>query len=294
MLRLTSFCLTRTSLSLLRLGRARPLTTCSNNICNCNTLCRCGGSHFKPPHLLACCYAKAAPTQLTIFQRVQKYIRDNPYTKFSLTLCAIVLALSIAVELGKKFKRKKPLNIVGSLPAVGHYTVQRSSKVADITNKLKSLRKVGEFPLLYITGPPGIGKSEVVRQYVKVFTQSCYKWLGLKSVQPVVLFINGKDKIMFDLSLGEAAACLGLKEGDCERDKSLLSQVYSKLVESKLPWLIVVDGLNDSLLSDFSSQVSSLLHHAADWKSPTGAIVVSTTSSQVPQEHQLPLLERSE
>lgn len=238
---------------------------------------------------------KAAPIRLTLFQRVQKYIRDNPYTKFSLTLCAIVLALSIAIELGKKFKRKKPLNIVGSLPAVGHYTVQQLSEVTHIASRLKSLRKEGGFPLVYITGPAGIGKSEVVRQYVKVFTQSCYKWLGLKSVQPAVLFINGKDKIMFDLSLEEAAASLGLQEGDSETsDKSLLSQVHSKLLENKLPWLIVVDGLDDSLLSEFSSQVSALPHLPADWKSPTGAIVVTTTSLQVPQENQLPLVERSE
>lgn len=240
------------------------------------------------------CYVEAAPLQLTLFQRVQKYIRDNPYTKFSLTLCAIVLGLSIAVEVGKKFKRKKPLNVVGSLPAVGHYTVQRSSQVADITKKLKSLRKEKRFPLVYVTGPPGIGKSEVVRQYVKVFTQSCSKWLGLKSVQPVVLFINGKDKMMFDLSLGEVAASLGLQDGGSESDESLLSQVHSKLIESKLPWLIVVDGLDDSLLSDFASSVAALPQHVADWKSPTGAIVATATSSQVPQENQLSLQERLE
>ena len=238
-------------------------------------------------------YVEASPTapvQLTVIQRVQKYVRENPYTKFSLTLCAIVLALSIAVEVGKKFKRKKPLSIVGSLPVVGHYTVQRPSEVADITKKLKLLRKAGGFPHVYVTGAPGVGKSELVTQYVKIFTQSCSKWFGLKAVQPVVLFVNGKNKMTFDQSLREVAISLGLKEG--ENQQSLLSQVHSKLVESKLPWLVVVDGLDDALVSDFTSALASLSQPAADQTSQSGAVVVTTTSSLVPQENQLALKER--
>ena len=199
-----------------------------------------------------------------------------------------MLALSIAVELGKKYKRKRPLSIVGSLPSVGHYTVQRSSEVNNIVDKLKSLRKRGGFPLVYVTGCSGVGKSELVSQYVKQFTETCYKWFGLKSVQPVVLFINGRNKMTLDLSLREVAASLGLKE----EDQLLLSQVHSKLLETKLPWLIVVDGLDGGLLSEFACEISAL-PQPSDWKSPDGAVVVTTTSSLVPQENQLAIKERS-
>ena len=236
-------------------------------------------------------YAKAPPTvfqRQTLFQRVRQYIRDNPYTKFSLTVCAIVLGLSLAVELGKKYKRKKPPNIVGSLPAVGHFTVQRSREVAEIDDKLRSLRKGGGFPFVCITGSPGTGKSELVSQYIKVFTESCYKWLGLKAVQPVVLFINGTNKTTFDLSLREVAMSLGLKEGDFDTEKSVLSLVHSKLVESKLPWLVVIDGLESSLISELVSQLSSLPRPS----DRNGAVVMTTTNTQVPKENRLAIKER--
>lgn len=193
--------------------------------------------------------------------------------------------------MGKKFKKSKPLSIVGSLPAVGHYTVQRSSEVMEVSARLKSLRKQGVIPLLYVTGSAGVGKSEIITQYVKLFTESCYKWFGLKSVQPVVLFINGKNKTTFDLSLREVAVSLGLKETDFESEQPLLCQVHSRLVESKLPWLIVVDGLDDSLVSSFSSVVASL-PQSSDWKSPGGAVVVTTRCTQLSQENQLMVKER--
>lgn len=249
------------------------------------------------------CYAQATPiitpttnstVRLGVFQRVRKYVRDNPYTKFSLTLCAIVLGLSVTVELVKKYKTKKPPIIVGSLPTVGHYTVQRSSEVLEISSKLKSLHNHGGgVPLMFITGPSGVGKTQLVHQYVRMYTVSCTKWFGLKSVQPIVLFINGRNKKTFDLTLKDAALSLGLKEEEFERERYLLlSQVHSKLVQRKLPWLIVVDGLDEGLVSGLVSAVSSL-PRSSDWNSPSGGVVVTTTTTQeVPQENILTAKER--
>ena len=261
-------------------------------------------------------YVKTPPTttpinssQLNIFQRAQKYVRDNPYTKFSLTLCAIVLGLSVAIELVKKYKKKKPPSIVGSLPTVGHYSIQRSSEVGSISGKLKLLDGSNHrgVPLIFVTGPSGVGKTEIVSQYVKLYTALCTKWFGLKSVQPIVLFINGRNKLTFDLSLRDAAVSLGLNEAEFDREDQLqqsslpiLSQIHSKLVEKKLPWLIVVDGLDEeSLVSDLSSVVGSLpcpsSSASSDWSSPTGGVVITTTAAaapQVPQENILAVKER--
>lgn len=237
------------------------------------------------------------PSQLSIFQRARQYIRDNPYTKFSITLCAIVLGLSVALELVKKYKKKKPPSIVGSLPTVGHYTIQRSSEITDLSSKLRSLDNHRGIPLVFVTGPSGVGKTVVVSQYIKVYTASCTKWFGLKSVQPIVLFINGRNQSTFDLSLKDAAVSLGLKETDLEREEqsALFSLVHSRLVERKLPWLIVVDGLDHSLVSDFTSVMSNLPNSSAssDWSSPARGVVVTTTSTpDVPQENILPVKER--
>lgn len=261
-------------------------------------------------------YVQAPPTttptnhsQLGIFQRARQYVRDNPYTKFSLTLCAIVLGLSIAVELVKKYKKKKPPSIVGSLPTVGHYTIQRSSQLGSISSKLKSLdgNKHRGVPLVFLTGPSGVGKTELVSQYVKLYTASCTKWFGLKSVQPIVLFINGRNKTTFDLSLRDAAVSLGLNETEFDGGQQqhssplpILSRIHLRLVERKVPWLMVVDGLDDkSLISDLTSVVGSLPHPSSssssfDWSSPTGGVVVTTATStpQVPRENMLAVKER--
>lgn len=237
----------------------------------------------------------APPTssaQLSLFQRVRKYIRDNPYTKFSLTLCAIVLGLSIAVELGKKYKKKKPPNIVGTLPSVRHFTIQREIEVAEIDGKLKSLRKKGEFPVVYLTGSPGSGKSQLVSQYIKVFTASCYKWFGLKSVQPVVLYISGKNRVTFDLSLKETALSLGLNEAEFDSSYStIFPNIFSRLKESKLPWLVVVDGLSGSLLSELTALIESMSHNS-DGNSLAGGVVVTTTTRHVPQENHIAINEK--
>lgn len=256
-------------------------------------------------------YVQTPPTttptnssQLNIFQRARKYVHDNPYTKFSLTLCAIVLGLSVAIELVKKYKKKKPPSIVGSLPTVGHYTIHRSSEVGSISGKLKSLDGSNHrgVPLIFVTGPSGVGKTEIVSQYVKLYMASCTKWFGLKSVQPIVLFINGRNKLTFDLSLRDAAVSLGLNEAEFDREDQsslpILSRIHSKLVKKKLPWLIVVDGLDEeTLVSDLSSVVGSLPSSSAssDWSSPTGGVVITTTAAvapQVPQENILAVKER--
>ena len=250
-------------------------------------------SQLTSSHIQARCYAKAPPTSLqqrTIFQRVQQYIRENPYTKFSLTVCAIVLGLSVAVEMGKKYKRKRPPNIHGSLPTVGHFTVQRSSEVARIADKVKSVCRSGGFPFVCVTGPPGVGKSELASQYVKAFTESCYKWFGLKPVKPVVLFINGRTRTTFDLSLKEAGLSLGLRDGDFDMEQSVLSLVHTRLVESKLPWLVVMDGLEDDLTTELMKDLASLPR--SHDQSATGAVVITTTSSHVPEENRVAIGER--
>ena len=261
------------------------------------------------------CYTQTPPTnthtnpsQLNIFRRAQQYVRDNPYTKFSLTLCAIVLGLSVAIELVKKYKKKKPPSIVGSLPTVGHCTIQRSSEVDSISSKIKALDRGNHrgVPLVFVTGPSGVGKTELVSQYVTLYTASCTKWFGLKSVQPVVLFINGRNKSTFELTLRDAAISLGLNEAQFDKEQQqsppllpLFSQIHSRLVERKLPWLIVVDGLdNEHLVSDLTSIVGNLPHPSSstwsDWSSPTGGVVITTAAStpQVPRENILAVKER--
>ena len=202
------------------------------------------------------------PDNLNVLQRAHKYVRDNPYTKFSLTICAIVLGLSITVELFKRFKKKKSPTVAIYPPKAGHFTIKRNGLLDEIDGTIKLIRKQKtDFPVLYLTGDPGTGKSELVYQYVTRFINRSSKWFGLRSVCPVVLFVNGSSLDLLESSLKEAAWCLGVKDSDLTMTSSspsslgmittLSSAIRSKLLEVNLPWLMVVDNLSSESIPGY-------------------------------------------
>lgn len=226
----------------------------------------------------------AAPARPNIIKRVGKFLRDNPFTKFSLALCGIVLGLSLAVEFYNKVKKKRAPEVIVHLPRVGHYTVDRPGEVAEIERCLSSLRSRATVPVVIITATSGAGKSELVAQFAKKFVETSTKWFGLKSVTPTVLFLNGTNEQTFELSLREAALAIGLKDGDFKAPKdstqteltSIATALHSKLSENKVPWLLVVDNLTEQVHPSFSSTFAALPCDTSGWSQTTGSIVVTT------------------
>lgn len=257
---------------------------------------------------------KFTPENLNPLQKAHKYIRDNPYTKFSLTICAIVLGLSITVELFKRFKKKKSPAVALYPPKVGHFTVKRQDllKKIDRIVDLVTKQKGPDCPVLNIKGEPGSGKSELVHQYVLQFINTrSSKWFGLHSVHPVVLYVNGSSADLFESSLKEAAFSLGIKDSDLEVATSvsmvrgLSAAIRSKLFEGNCPWLIVVDNLTkeahrcytDAFHSRTDSNVGlqtgmkdgSKVNSQVYWAGLDGAIIVVTRDEfdDLPKEHVL-------
>lgn len=244
---------------------------------------------------------------LNVLQRAHKYIRDNPYTKFSLTICAIVLGLSITVELFKRFKKKKSPAVAIYPPKVGHFAIQRNDLLDEIERKIKRIKKrKTDCPVLYLTGDPGIGKSELVYQYVTRFINRSSKWFGLRSVRPIVLFVNGSSSDLLESSLKEAAFGLGVKDSDLEMTSSsssslgmitaLSAAIRSKLLESNLPWLIVVDNLGNESIPGYRAafldyvdskrgsqparQENPEVKGQVSWGSLDGAVIVVTRDDE--------------
>lgn len=235
-----------------------------------------------------------------VLKRAQKFIQDNPFTKFSLALCAIVLGLSVAVELYNRFKKKKIPVVIVYPPKVGHYTVERTNEVVEIGRKLRAFRHSVNCPILYVTGAAGTGKTELVCQFVDYFTETSSKWFGLRSVKPTVLYFNGRNEQVLKISVREAALSLGLKDSDLTLSDSVssgdvlhdtLSAIHKKFEANKLPWLIVVDDLDRSIIPTLHSALSSIF--IQQWRGPRGSVVVTTRSSDaVPKDCEMTIDQR--
>ena len=231
--------------------------------------------------------------QLTVPQRISKFLRDNPYTKFSLILCALVLCFSLGFDFYIKLKKRKIPEVIVFPPRVGHYTVGRSAEIGVIEQKLQTLKK-GKSAILYIEGASGAGKTELANQYAKYVVSSSHKWLGLRSVKPTILYVNSGTQELLEDSMREAAFSLGLKERDfttanreqeqknptsCSQMPTLVAALRSKLASNKLPWLIVVDNLTKETLPDF---VASFLSESEEWDWGRGSVIVTTRNAAPP------------
>ena len=233
--------------------------------------------------------------QLTVLQRAGKFLRDNPFTRFSLILCAIVLCLSVGIDFYNRAKKRRIPEVMVYPPRVGHYTVKRSTEISAIEQRLRTLKRRG-CSILYIEGMSGAGKTELAYQFVQHFVSKSSKWLGLRSVKPTVLYMNGTSEGLLEVSMREAAFSLGLKEHDfnpadqsdptvCTRVATLASALHSKLTSNKLPWLIVVDNLSGETLPSF---VAAFVSNQWDWGQ--GSMVVTTRDtppSNCPPENRM-------
>ncbi len=227
-----------------------------------------------------------------ILQRAVTFLRENPYTRFSLVLCGVVLSFSLAFEFYKKFKRKKVPDAVLMPPRVGHFTVHRSDDLAYITRRVQALRRSSSVPaIVYLVGPSGAGKSELAYQYAEQFAGSAETgWL--KPKPPVVLYLNGATAGLFETTLREAAMSMGVRESELalgsvpvgQRVASIATAMRAKLSESKQAWLIVVDGLKLEALPVFRSTFCDSGKAKAtpndDWDWMQGAVLVTTQDSQ--------------
>ena len=244
-----------------------------------------------------------------LFQRAQQFVRDNPYTKFSLSMVAILLGLSVAMELWKRYKAKKSPAVAIYPPKVGHLTVRRGELINQIYNLVVQIkRQKPDHPLLFLTGEPGTGKSALAHQYAVYFASTCTKWFGLRPQTPVILYINATSMETLESSLKESALGIGVQDKDLsvsadstlERLTTLSGALRSKLHEKKLPWLIVVDNVSQESIPGFEtvflsdgkpSQPKEEAGECVSWRDLDGVTlaVARKMEKPLPQEYVLPI-----
>lgn len=173
-------------------------------------------------------------------------LKNDPFIKLSLSLCVIVLGGTLVIELHNKFKKKTSHAVCLLPPTFAHQAVKRSSLLGQLGDELQKVRdeKHSGCPVLYITGPAGCGKTQLLHQYCDQYVRSHqYKWLGLKRVSPVVLYLDAASPDILASSLTEAVKQIGLKDA-LSLDENV-SALVSSLNLKQVPWLLVVDNLTE-------------------------------------------------
>lgn len=218
-----------------------------------------------------------------LFRRTVNYFNDYPFVKYSILLCVTVLGGSLAFESYSKHRKKQQPQVL-SLPAqVRHSTLPRPTELRQLRDAVRTARRKGE-GVVYLVGPPGSGKTEIMCQYGKQFIEQTHNFTyRFRITKPAVLYLNGTSPQQLLISLQEAALCLSVKssgpesrEGSVDDAVSLAMAVQEKLTANKVPWLIVVDNLTPCATPTFRS-----LFHSSDmkWNWAMGHVVVSTRQS---------------
>lgn len=213
----------------------------------------------------------ATPTP-SILHRVVNTVRNDPFIKLSLSLCVLVGGGTLIIELYNKWKKTIAPKVLMLPSEFAHHSINRQSLVSHLRKELQNLRSRCESvpPLLYISGPPGCGKTELVRQFCKD-TSVSKKWLGLKSLPPMVLCVDATSPVLLQSSLAEAASCLGVHPAS--NIEELFSGVLTKLSASQLPWFLIVDNLTRDTASLFEALVNKLKNSSYHQQ---GAMLITT------------------
>jgi hypothetical protein len=224
----------------------------------------------------------------SLYRRTVDYFNNYPFVKYSLLLCGVVLGGSLVFESYSKHKKKLLPQILSLPPRVGHRTLPRPAELGRLREVWRDTRRRGE-GVVYVVGPPGSGKTELVCQYGQQFIQQTGNFMyRFRICKPAVLCLDGSSGTQLQLSLQEAAMCLGIREEDTqpvggEEGRDLL--VLAKTVETKLrangvPWLIIVDNLTQETRPVFESVFHS--RDLVNWDWRVGHVVV--TCRQPPPE----------
>lgn len=206
-----------------------------------------------------------------------KMVQNDPFMKLSLSLCVLIIGGTILMELYNRLKAVVPHTVVMPMPGFSHYAVWRDGLILQLKKKLEELRhqQKHKCPVLHVIGPPGSGKSELVRQFSDYYVKTSQKRYGLKLIAPTVLYLDGTSSYALSCSLAEAFITLGL--GEMVSEEKTWSAIVAQLTSTKLPWLIVVDNVKEDVYPRIKSLMTSF---PLDTDNHGAILITSQTTSE--------------
>jgi len=210
----------------------------------------------------------------TSASNVVQMIRNDPFAKLSFSLLVIVIGGTAALEVYKKFGKKRIALVSVLPPSFRHYSVNRESLVKCIDYKFQRANSADKgIPIVCLTGPAGCGKTQLLCQFSAHFIASHqHKWLGLRRTHPVVLYLDASSSDNLKLSVAVAMRALGLKEG--RQLNADVSAMMDCLQAQEQPWLLMVDGCPEAMSTD--SSLATLVKHLKQGSSKQGCAVLAS------------------
>ena len=211
----------------------------------------------------------------SLVQRAIRTVKHDPFVKLSLSLCAMVVGGSLFMEGYKKLKKNLSPTMISLPPGFSHHSIKRESLLQCVYDQLKACKQKELPTVLYVTGPQGCGKTELVRQFCT--NHHGKSWLGLKVVPSMVISLNAGTPHLLKLSIEEIASKFGVLEKTLNPHE-MLSMVLAKISSSNSPWVLVVDNLTPRSDVLFRTLVDKCLLNIS---SPDGLVLVTTRYSDL-------------
>ncbi len=195
------------------------------------------------------------------------------------------------MEVYNKFKKRTCRAARVFPPSFSHYAVNRMALVKALDKELKKASVANDgscCPIVYIAGPEGSGKTQLLYQFSHYFLESHQrKWLGLKHVDPVVVYLDATSTSSLCLSVAVALRALGIKEeGNLDHNIDAMMKCLSG---QQVPWLLMVDGYVHNEASESHQNV--LLSHFKSCTTGFGSVLVTCTE-QSPSSHTIAMPSR--
>lgn len=206
--------------------------------------------------------------------KLAQTIKNDPFVKLSLSLFVIVVGGTAVLEIYNKFKKRSTQAVSALPPSFGHRAVKRVSLLRQIEKKLHEVANKSDegCPVLYVTGPAGCGKTQVLNQFCTHFIQAHqYKWFGLKRVFPIVIYLDASSPASLALTVTMAMKALSMKEEKVlERNVSAMMECLKK---QQVPWLLMIDGFTDKTASE--AMLTAILKQLSECSSRQGCALVA-------------------
>lgn len=201
--------------------------------------------------------------QQSMLTKARSYLDKDPFIKVSLVFVGVVFAMSLMIEVYLKLQKKKKDAKMQSTailpPKPSTAVIYRTEMLSHLANLLADQQRHALPRAIFITGPAGSGKTELLRQHAEQFSKNHHSRSTEKKPQVIVVDANSFDSL--ELSLMHGLSVLGISYLHvAEHLKStqpttfalkcqkMLHLLVTEMTSCARPCLLIIDNVADKTL----------------------------------------------